>query len=336
MEAIFSSVFGKRLRGACSALFLLMVTLLALALAPARSRARTQTQSSAESPTQQSELNLKGAIDFRVHSGPDSDPRIADADDVARVARQIGMRALVLDNHYESTAALAYMVGKEVPGIEIFGSIALNLPVGGVNLEAVKRMSMMKGGRGRVVFLPDFDSENFRNTLHQTGPAVPIYRDGHLLPGVLEVIDFIAQHHDMILETGDNAPEEVLAAVHEAHQRGVTHIVVKNAMGMFTHLSIPQMQQAAAEGAYLEFAYNAVYGDHPQRSMAEYANGMRQAGPQHCVLSTDFGSPHKIPPPLHPQALLEFMQALHQQGLSVAEVNLMAKTNPAHLLGLEP
>jgi hypothetical protein len=30
------------------------------------------------------------------------------------------------------------------------------------------------------------------------------------------------------------------------------------------------------------------------------------------------------------------MQALHQQGLSVAEINLMAKTNPARLLGLEP
>jgi Family of unknown function (DUF6282) len=295
--------------------------------------AHAQTQSPPQPPT---ELNLKGAIDFRVHSGPDSDPRTADADDVARIAHQMGMRALVLDNHYESTAALAYMVRKEVPGIEIFGSIALNLPVGGVNLEAVKRMTMMKGGWGRVVFLPDFDSENFRRTLHQTGPTVPISADGHLLPGVLELIDFIAQHHDLVLETGDNSPEEVLLAVHEAHQRGVTHIVVKNAMGMFTHLTVPQMQQAARDGAYLEFAYNAVYGDRPQRTMAEYADGMRQVGPKFCILSTDFGSPHKAPVPLHPEALFEFMEALHMEGISVDDVNLMAKTNPARALGLDP
>ena len=104
----------------------------------------------------QSEVNLKGAIDFRVHSGPDCDERTADADDVARIGQEMGMRALVLTNHYESTAALAYMVRKEVPGIEVFGGIVLNLPVGGINLEAVKRMTMMKGGYGPHRFSAGF------------------------------------------------------------------------------------------------------------------------------------------------------------------------------------
>jgi len=96
----------------------------------------------------QSDLNLKGAIDTRVHSSPDSEERSIDADDLARLAKEKGMRGLVLKNHWESTAALAYMVRKEVPGIEIFGGIALNSSVGGINLEAVKRMTMMKGGLG--------------------------------------------------------------------------------------------------------------------------------------------------------------------------------------------
>ena len=43
------------------------------------------------------------------------------------------MRAIVLKNHYEPTASLAYIVRKEVPGIEIFGGISLDLTVGGVN-----------------------------------------------------------------------------------------------------------------------------------------------------------------------------------------------------------
>src|SRR6202142_4183936 len=102
----------------------------------------------------QSELSLKGAIDTRVHSGPDSVPRSIDADDLARLAKEKGMRGLVLKNHWESTAALAYMVRKEVPGIEVFGGIVLDKSVGGINLEAVKRMAMMKGGWGRVGWLP--------------------------------------------------------------------------------------------------------------------------------------------------------------------------------------
>ena len=92
------------------------------------------------------ELNLTGAIDFHVHQGPDSVDRAIDADDLARLAKKMGMRGMVMKNHWESTAALVYMVRKEVPGIELFGGITQDLAVGGINLEAVKHMVAMKGG----------------------------------------------------------------------------------------------------------------------------------------------------------------------------------------------
>ena len=65
-----------------------------------------------------SALNLKGAIDFHVHQGPDSVDRAIDADDLARLAKKMGMRGLVMKNHWEDTAALVYMIRKEVPGID--------------------------------------------------------------------------------------------------------------------------------------------------------------------------------------------------------------------------
>src|SRR5271155_4764267 len=99
-------------------------------------------------------LNLKGAIDFHVHQGPDSVDRAIDADDLARLAKKMGMRGMVMKNHWEDTASLVYMVRKEVPGIELFGGITQDLAVGGINLEAVKHMVAMKGGWGRVVWLP--------------------------------------------------------------------------------------------------------------------------------------------------------------------------------------
>src|ERR1700733_7951498 len=83
--------------------------------------------------TASAQLPLTGVIDFHVHCDPDSMPRSIDAIDLARLAKARGMRGLVLKNHYESTAALAYMVRKAVPGIEIFGGIALNRSVGGAN-----------------------------------------------------------------------------------------------------------------------------------------------------------------------------------------------------------
>src|SRR5260221_14472069 len=76
---------------------------------------------------------LAGAIDIHVHSLPDNVERSVDGLEAAIMARAHGMRAIVLKNHYDPTAALAYMVRKQVAGVEVFGGVDLNLPVGGMN-----------------------------------------------------------------------------------------------------------------------------------------------------------------------------------------------------------
>src|SRR5262245_2656041 len=103
---------------------------------------------------------LSGAIDIHVHSDPDDRPRSIDAIDVAKLARSKGMRAIVLKNHYDPTAALAYVVRKEVPNLEVFGGIDLNLTVGGINPAAVEHMTKVSGGWGRFVWMSTFDAEN--------------------------------------------------------------------------------------------------------------------------------------------------------------------------------
>jgi hypothetical protein len=286
-----------------------------------------------------SAVNLKGAIDFHVHQGPDSVARAIDADDLARLAKKMGMRGMVMKNHWESTAALAYMVRKEVPGIELFGGITQDLAVGGINLEAVKHMAAMKGGWGRIVWLPTFDAENDVKSANRVGPYVRVSENGHLLPSVMELIDFIAQHHDLVLETGHISGEEGDLVVHEARQRGVTHVVVTHAMAASVRMTIPQMQAAAQDGAFIEFVYGATLGTKPIVSISDYAKAIRAIGPKSCILATDFGSVQKPPEPqrpLEPQGLLDFMRALNKEGISVADINLMTKTNPALALGLKP
>jgi hypothetical protein len=62
-----------------------------------------------------------------------------------RVARERGMRALVIKDHNEPTAPLAYHLRPEVPGLELYGGFALNLPNGGINPAGVEFMAHKSG-----------------------------------------------------------------------------------------------------------------------------------------------------------------------------------------------
>src|SRR5262245_49454155 len=144
---------------------------------------------------------LKGAVESHVHTDPDSYLRSVDAFEAATLAKERGLRAIVLKNHFSQTAGLAYLVRKQVPGIEVFGGIALNTPVGGINPEAVLHMTEIRGGYGKVVWMPTHDSEQEVTHNKENRPFVPVSTSGKLLPGVLEIFDLIAKH-DLVLATG--------------------------------------------------------------------------------------------------------------------------------------
>jgi hypothetical protein len=273
---------------------------------------------------------LNGVIDIHVHSDPDSVPRSIDAIDLARLAKTRGMRGLVLKNHYEPTASLAYVVRKEVPDIEVFGGIDLNRTVGGINLAAVERMTMVKGGWGRFVWMPTFDAENQVRYSKENRPVVPISRNGELLPEVREVIALIAKHH-LVLATGHSSPSEVLLLIREARRQGVDHVVVTHAMLAPVLMSIPQMQEAAKLGAYIEFVYNALIGPIKSFDMPDYTTAIRSVGINSAILSSDLGQAGN---PLHPDGLAAFFAGLKKQGFTDEEIGRMSKVNPARLLGL--
>jgi mono/diheme cytochrome c family protein len=277
------------------------------------------------------DLPLSGVIDIHVHCSPDSVPRSIDAIDLARLAKERGMRGFVLKNHYESTAALAYIVRKEVPGIEVFGGIVLNLSVGGINLAALQRMILMDGGLGRVVWMPTQDNENHVKYGKEDRPFVSISKDGKLLPEVVQVIDFVAKHQ-LTLETGHSSPADGLLLVREARKRGVKNVIVTHAIGAPVLRTISQMQEAANDGAYIEFtAHDLAPGKVPALTASDYVKAIRAIGVKSCILSSDLGQPNS---PLHPDGLITYFAALRKEGLSQADIDQMSKTNPARSLGL--
>jgi hypothetical protein len=274
--------------------------------------------------------SLAGVIDIHVHSDPDSVPRSIDAIDVAKLGKARGERGLVLKNHYEPTASLAYVVRKEVPGIEVFGGIDLNLAVGGVNPAAVEHMTKVKGGYGRVVWMPTFDAENQVRVSHENRRFAAVSKNGQLLPEVKEVIALCARHN-LLLETGHSSAIEGLAIIREAQRQGVKHIVVTHAMIKPVSMTTAQLQEAAKMGAYIEFVYNALIGPGREFTFAEYAAAIRAVGAAHCILSSDLGQANN---PLHPDGLVAFFAGLRKAGVAQADIDLMSKVNPARVLGL--
>ena len=274
---------------------------------------------------------LAGVIDIHVHCAPDSTPRSIDAIDIARLAKSRGMRGLVLKNHYEPTASLAYVVRKEVPGIEVFGGVDLNLSVGGMNPSAVEHMAATTGGYGRFVWMSTFDSEAQVRYSKEDRPFVRVSRDGQLLPEVKQVIAVIAKHN-LVMATGHPTAEEALMMVREARSQGVQHMVVTHAMIAPIHMSDAQMLEAAKMGAYIEFVYNGLIGAAKEFTFKDYARAIRYVGVEHCILSSDMGQPKN---PLHPDGLVALFDGLKKEGITDAEISRMAKDNPARLLGLE-
>jgi hypothetical protein len=274
---------------------------------------------------------LSGVIDIHVHCAPDSTARSIDAIDLARLAKSRGMRGLVLKNHYEPTASLAYVVRKEVPGIEIFGGVDLNLSVGGMNPSAVEHMAATTGGYGRFVWMSTFDSEAQVRYSKQDRPFVRVSQNGQLLPETKQVIALIAKDN-LVLATGHPTAEEALMMLREGRNQGVKHMVVTHAMIAPIHMSDAQMLEAAKMGAYIEFVYNGLIGSAKEFTFKDYARAIRYVGVEHCILSSDMGQPAN---PLHPDGLLALFDGLKEEGITEGEINRMAKENPARLLGLD-
>lgn len=277
---------------------------------------------------------LEGVVDLHVHSAPDSVPRSVTAIEAAQLGFRHHMRAMLLKNHYSETASLAYIVGQVVPGIELYGGIALNRSVGGVNPTAVDRMARMTGSRGRVVWMPTFDSVQWQVNNGANPLSVPVSRDGKLLPEVIEVLDVIAKH-GLSLATGHSSPAESLMIIEAAKARGIERIIVTHPFISAIGMDVETQKKAAAMGALLEYPYNATlppFGTKENSPMDDHLKAIRAVGAENVVISSDLGQQGN---PVHPDGLITFVQALQDGGFSAAEIRAMTQTNPAKFLGLK-
>ena len=275
--------------------------------------------------------DLRGAIDIHVHGDPDNVPRALDGIEAARFAKDHGMRAIVLKSHFDPTAGLALLVRKAVPGIEVFGGIDLNLPVGGMNVHAVEHMARVNGGFGRMVWMSTFDSENQVRANKSNGPYVRVSQGGALLAETKAVIAAIAKHN-FVLASGHVSAQEALLMFEEGRRLGIRGMVATHGMGPPTSLTPEQAQQAARLGAFIEFVSGTLATPNGQAKVDRLADDIRKVGVERAIISSDLGQRGN---PLPADGFATFIDALRKKGFSDNELDLMAKQNPARLLGLQ-
>jgi hypothetical protein len=283
---------------------------------------------------------LKDTIDFHVHSAPDVTDRIIDDFELAQMAAKAKMKAVVLKNHVTNTADRAVLAHKIVPDIEVFGGVVLNHSVGGINPQAVETMYRLGNGRGKVVWLPTIDADYHLKVFHKSGTGLKVARQGRLLPQTEAVLKAIAKYN-LVLGTGHISPEEVHLVVQKARSLGVKKILITHGMADVPGLSISQMQEIAEMGALIELVYvNELMGENSaiaahrnwhRVSIQKMAQAIKIIGAEHFVLSTDLG---RSLDPLPIEGYQKFIQGLKLEGITQAEIDVMAKKNPAWLLGI--
>src|SRR5262245_48304797 len=274
---------------------------------------------------------LVGAIDLHAHHDPDSYPRDLDGFEVAKLARDRGLRGIVLKNHWTETAGLAYLARKyATPGFDVFGSVTLDTAVGGVNPQAVRYMVDVVGHRGRIVWMPTHDSEHEVRYNKESRPFVSVSRAGALLPAVHEVITIVAQH-DLALATGHVTPDEALLILRAAKAAGVKRLIVTHPLldPQFTYMRVEQLRAAADLGAFIEITGGAVARDGEPKKRALEA--LRAIGARHFFVGSDAGLAGRQN---HTDTLALAAKALRAAGLTEADLTAMFKDNPAFLVNL--
>lgn len=297
-------------------------------------------KSEAEAATPPIDRDLDGVIEMHVHADPDVRARCIDQLTLTRQCRQNGYRGVMYKCHDFITNDIAYLLRAMVPGIEVFGGIALNRNYGDtVNVQAAKMATQVTGHYCRCIWMPTYQSAFDQKS--KGGVGVPVLDEqGNVLPEVIKVMELCADA-DIIFATGHSSPDECVVLTAKAKEVGVKKTVVTHASQAPWKLTKEQARICIDNGAYLEHCVlpyfkgpHAVvpgYRNQQQVPMEEFAAYIALA-PDRQYISTDLGQALN-PNPI--DGMRTFITGLRKVGVKEDVLTLVSKTVPARLLGLD-
>lgn len=290
---------------------------------------------------------LEGAVDLHVHPAPSPLPRRIDAAEAARLAAEAGFRAIVVKSHHHSTVTdvLALQEEGAIPDdVRVFGGIALNGPVGGLNPKAVD-LALKMGGR--IVWFPTIGSPQhirhhsehpnlkFPKLAVQLKPEEPIEilanGNGRVRDEVYEILESIKEA-DAILASGHLAPDRITNLFEAAREVGVERLLV-NHPNFVVEATHEDGKRWVELGAYIEHSL-CMYDEESSFyhwDVDTLVAWIEVVGPERSTLGSDLGQMNN---PLPTDSFRKIVRKLLERGLHEDDVRRMVATNPAELLGI--
>ncbi len=273
---------------------------------------------------------MRGAYDLHIHTLPSVFKRKMDGMEIVREADRAGMAGVMLKSHYEPTALRAELINKYSGcRTKAYGGLALNWPVGGLNVYAVDEA--LKAG-AKIIWMPTRDAANSLVFGAMEGdffrrPGITLTcENGRLKDEVYEIMDTV-RANDGWLATGHISPKESVLLCKEGRARKVNMIL--------THPEFPRTtmpKETQKELADLGVLVEKNWFNVAQKAVSIYqmAENIRYVGAERCYIATDRGQ-YGMPSPT--EEFRRFIGALLEQGMSEEELSFLARKNPERIIG---
>jgi hypothetical protein len=284
---------------------------------------------------------IRDTVDLHYHSGPSPFPRRFDPVDSAKHYDEHGFKAVVYKSHHHNTVMdiLSIKAILDEMRVRVFGGIALNGLVGGLNPRAVE-MCLKMGGK--VVWFPTISSlshceyhshgGSFPQATMQLRDEVPnpvFGEDGKLKPEVYDIIQLIKEE-DAVLAAGHLSPPEIFAVFKAAREAGVEKLLVLHPE-FVVNMSEDEGRELAQMGAYIEHEVGMYYRDRPEYPISRLISWINAVGPERTTLGSDTG---QATSPLPSEVFGKVAQELVDNGVSERDLHRMLSDNPGSLLNL--
>ena len=291
---------------------------------------------------------LQGAIDLHAHAFPEFSLKIrgrVHGVEWAELAKAAGMRAIVMKSQVFPTVEKALVISQIVSGIDVFGGIALNHSIGGLNPLAAEAAGELGG---KLIWMPTWSSKNdltksqfylnrmkgFLKTLGQVVPGpeagIDLLENGKLRSVVKEIIE-IARDHRMVVSSGHVSFQESLALAKECTKQGVPFLFA-HPFSRSVAATIPEQKEVASEGGYVEHCFITTMPMHQKIDISKIVESIREVGPQHTVLTTDGGQNWNAPVP---ELMRMYIASLLHLNVDEDSIRKMVQENPAKIIGLK-
>lgn len=290
---------------------------------------------------------LVGAIDLHCHSGPSVMPRYFDHIEAMHEASSVGIRALLIKDHYYSATPVTEMLNKHFGHlhVKLLSGVPLNNTVGGLNVHAVEHGIKLGA---RLVWMPTFSSRNhidhhkqdhqFKDKFPQTKkkmlepiPLTVVDEHGRLLPEVGPILDLVAEN-DIVLSSGHLHISEIWPLFEEAKRRGVKRLLCNHPTYVID-ASLDDVRRLVNMGVYVEHSMcmfvpgsKFKFYDPP-----ELARIIEAGTVERTILGSDLG---QVGNPRMVDGFRNVIETVLDLGYDEAQVRKMVSTNAADLVGL--